>query len=97
MMIGRHFVRRCSNLALGSFIRRGYSDLATGVVESQDLVRNEPATDILTDKHGRKHTYLRISLTERCNLRCKWCYMLPLLYLVHVRQVSIVCQKRGSS
>lgn len=28
---------------------------------------------ILTDSFGRKHTYLRISLTERCNLRCSYC------------------------
>ena len=28
---------------------------------------------ILTDSFGRKHTYLRISLTELCNLRCKYC------------------------
>ncbi|MFD2565694.1 GTP 3',8-cyclase MoaA [Aquimarina rubra] len=28
---------------------------------------------ILTDNFGRKHTYLRISLTERCNLRCTYC------------------------
>ena len=27
----------------------------------------------LTDTHGRAHTYLRISLTERCNLRCTYC------------------------
>ena len=27
----------------------------------------------LTDAFGRKHTYLRISLTERCNLRCTYC------------------------
>uniref|UniRef100_A0A1A9WE98 Molybdenum cofactor biosynthesis protein 1 n=1 Tax=Glossina brevipalpis TaxID=37001 RepID=A0A1A9WE98_9MUSC len=31
------------------------------------------AASPLTDKHGRVHTYLRISLTERCNLRCKYC------------------------
>uniref|UniRef100_A0A1A9VYK0 Molybdenum cofactor biosynthesis protein 1 n=1 Tax=Glossina austeni TaxID=7395 RepID=A0A1A9VYK0_GLOAU len=31
------------------------------------------AASPLTDKHGRAHTYLRISLTERCNLRCKYC------------------------
>lgn len=29
--------------------------------------------NILTDKFGRKHNYLRISLTERCNLRCTYC------------------------
>ncbi len=27
----------------------------------------------LVDKFGRKHNYLRISLTERCNLRCTYC------------------------
>ncbi|MBP9150654.1 MAG: GTP 3',8-cyclase MoaA [Flavobacteriales bacterium] len=29
--------------------------------------------NILTDAFGRKHDYLRISLTERCNLRCFYC------------------------
>ncbi|WKV12442.1 GTP 3',8-cyclase MoaA [Marivirga harenae] len=28
---------------------------------------------MLEDSFGRKHTYLRISLTERCNLRCNYC------------------------
>src|SRR4051812_36175035 len=27
----------------------------------------------LTDSFGRYHNYLRISLTERCNLRCSYC------------------------
>lgn len=27
----------------------------------------------LVDSYGRKHDYLRISLTERCNLRCRYC------------------------
>lgn len=30
-------------------------------------------SDMLTDSHGRRHNYLRISLTERCNLRCHYC------------------------
>ena len=30
-------------------------------------------SSILTDSHGREHTYLRLSLTERCNLRCTYC------------------------
>jgi cyclic pyranopterin phosphate synthase len=29
--------------------------------------------DFLTDRFGRRHTYLRVSLTERCNLRCRYC------------------------
>lgn len=28
---------------------------------------------MLIDSHGRRHNYLRISLTERCNLRCNYC------------------------
>jgi len=28
---------------------------------------------LLTDTFGRKHNYLRISLTELCNLRCTYC------------------------
>lgn len=33
----------------------------------------EPKTNnsILNDLFGRHHSYLRVSLTERCNLRCK--------------------------
>ncbi|PKV48263.1 cyclic pyranopterin monophosphate synthase subunit MoaA [Aquimarina sp. MAR_2010_214] len=30
-------------------------------------------SNLLTDTFGRKHNYLRISLTERCNLRCTYC------------------------
>ena len=30
-------------------------------------------SDFLTDTFDRKHSYLRISLTERCNLRCQYC------------------------
>eukprot|EP01063_Lacrimia_lanifica_P042044 TRINITY_DN9978_c0_g1_i1.p2 TRINITY_DN9978_c0_g1~~TRINITY_DN9978_c0_g1_i1.p2 ORF type:complete len:348 (+),score=139.76 TRINITY_DN9978_c0_g1_i1:73-1116(+) len=28
---------------------------------------------LLTDTHGRFHDYLRISIAERCNLRCQYC------------------------
>lgn len=34
---------------------------------------NTDTNDILTDSFGRHHTYLRISITERCNLRCMYC------------------------
>ena len=32
-----------------------------------------PNNAILTDDFGRKHNYLRISLIEKCNLRCTYC------------------------
>ncbi|OTB20280.1 hypothetical protein K445DRAFT_371912 [Daldinia sp. EC12] len=33
----------------------------------------KPFSDFLTDTFHRQHDYLRISLTERCNLRCVYC------------------------
>jgi molybdenum cofactor biosynthesis protein A len=33
----------------------------------------EMSNNILQDSFGRQHTYLRISLTELCNLRCTYC------------------------
>ncbi|XP_014378516.1 molybdenum cofactor biosynthesis protein 1 isoform X3 [Alligator sinensis] len=32
-----------------------------------------PFSAFLTDRFGRQHNYLRISLTEKCNLRCQYC------------------------
>jgi len=28
---------------------------------------------MLIDGFGRKHDYLRVSVTERCNFRCQYC------------------------
>ncbi len=51
--------------------RRGLSEQVTdpnrGTVEKEGP---EPG-HALKDKFHRQHTYLRISLTERCNLRCE--------------------------
>ena len=41
-------------------------DVARGPVRRSSL-------PTLTDTFGRAHTYLRISLTERCSLRCTYC------------------------
>ena len=47
---------------------------------SDQIVAEEFHTDVikpkfsaLTDNYHRFHTYLRISLSERCNLRCQYC------------------------
>lgn len=43
---------------------------------AQKLLAEKPHKDLsefLTDTFGRHHNYLRISLTERCNLRCQYC------------------------
>ncbi|GFY76560.1 molybdenum cofactor biosynthesis protein 1 [Trichonephila inaurata madagascariensis] len=36
-------------------------------------VKNQDISPNLVDTFGRKHDYLRISLTERCNFRCQYC------------------------
>ncbi|XP_073045300.1 GTP 3',8-cyclase, mitochondrial-like [Primulina eburnea] len=41
--------------------------------QAPDVQKDNPASDMLVDSFGRLHTYLRISLTERCNLRCQYC------------------------
>ncbi len=36
-------------------------------------LRGDARAEGLFDRFGRGHTYLRISVTERCNLRCRYC------------------------
>jgi molybdenum cofactor biosynthesis protein A len=44
----------------------------TTTTTEQEQVEEDPNT-VLIDRFGRRHTYLRLSLTERCNLRCTYC------------------------
>ncbi|XP_056424607.1 molybdenum cofactor biosynthesis protein 1 isoform X2 [Hyla sarda] len=51
---------------------------AQGLASSADrtqFIRDHalPFSAFLTDSFGRQHSYLRISLTEKCNLRCQYC------------------------
>lgn len=44
------------------------------VLSVASFAQNKTYTNVanhLIDLFGRKHNYLRISLTEKCNLRCK--------------------------
>lgn len=43
------------------------------LIRNREKVLSPPSSPFLTDRHQRRHTYLRISLTERCNLRCMYC------------------------
>lgn len=55
-------------------------------------------SDFLTDSFGRHHTYLRISLTERCNLRCRYCMpaegveLSPKEHLLTTPEVLTLCR-----
>lgn len=47
---------------------------AAGLRQRKEAIRNaKPFSDFLTDSFKREHDYLRISVTERCNLRCLYC------------------------
>lgn len=58
----KHFLLRCF-----SFTKHVSSETAN----KSGLISKE--LPYLTDDFGRVHTYLRISLTEKCNLRCNYC------------------------
>ncbi|XP_062509107.1 uncharacterized protein LOC134185330 isoform X2 [Corticium candelabrum] len=59
-------LRRIATVAVGGVAQKS---------RGQDVAEAETKSfsDFLTDKFGRQHNYLRISLTERCNLRCQYC------------------------
>ncbi|KAK3186491.1 hypothetical protein K4F52_004792 [Lecanicillium sp. MT-2017a] len=49
-------------------------DTTTTTTSRRQSIRNaKPFSDFLTDTFHRQHDYLRISVTERCNLRCVYC------------------------
>ncbi|KAF9270704.1 molybdenum cofactor biosynthesis prote [Marasmius fiardii PR-910] len=66
---------RCGVVA--STVRRFYADVAslkrTARARISAIDRTNPFATALVDSFQRRHDYLRISLTERCNLRCFYC------------------------
>ncbi|KAJ6218601.1 hypothetical protein RDWZM_009758 [Blomia tropicalis] len=59
---------------LKTLITRGsYCRLLSTSTSSSSSPHDTDKTKILKDTFGRKHDYLRISLSERCNLRCLYC------------------------
>ncbi|KAF3064830.1 Molybdenum cofactor biosynthesis protein 1 [Daldinia childiae] len=49
-------------------------EMPTVQFSRRELLKDaKPFSDFLTDTFHRQHDYLRISLTERCNLRCIYC------------------------
>ena len=52
---------------------------------------------MLLDKHGRRHTYLRISLTERCNLRCTYCMPADGVQLTPNKQLLTAAEARRAA
>ncbi|HNH46380.1 MAG TPA: hypothetical protein PKY30_05055, partial [Myxococcota bacterium] len=53
-----------------------------------------PRRRALLDRYGRLHSYLRISVTDRCNYRCTYCMpaegmsWLPRKDLLHYEEIA---------
>ncbi|KAF9875587.1 molybdenum cofactor biosynthesis protein 1 b [Colletotrichum karsti] len=71
--------RRPQSLAQARCLNAAAAAQVTPNPQGQPLPRRElikdakPFSDFLTDNFHRQHDYLRISVTERCNLRCVYC------------------------
>lgn len=69
---------RYNKLFNSRYIRGNYYSASSKSLKSTSLTKNESIPDDfvgsnpLTDSFGRFHSYLRISLIEKCNLRCKF-------------------------
>ncbi|KAL7285568.1 hypothetical protein ACG7TL_000672 [Trametes sanguinea] len=71
-------LRECSvQMLLGSSVPERGGDHASGLryrikekISNIDAERGAAVSPFLVDSFKRQHNYLRISLTERCNLRC---------------------------
>ena len=52
----------------------------------------------IKDSHGRKINYMRISITDRCNLRCRYCMpdgaeWIPMKDILTYEEITEVCQE----
>jgi len=60
-------------------------------------VTNDPTTGLI-DAHGRRIEYLRISVTDRCDLRCRYCMaekmtFLPRSALLALEEIAIIAER----
>ncbi|KAF9112080.1 Molybdenum cofactor synthesis protein 1 [Mortierella sp. AM989] len=76
-----HAFRNCRNYSLPALVTEEEDANAVGQQSIRNRVKakiaaidqDRPFSNVLTDNFSRQHTYLRISLTEKCNLRCTYC------------------------
>lgn len=79
-MQSARFLRRASPVLREFYVQRRAEKNCTYFTASRstnertgNTSNNEDAVQGLVDSFGRKHSYLRISLTEKCSLRCVYC------------------------
>ncbi|XP_074167113.1 molybdenum cofactor biosynthesis protein 1 isoform X2 [Sminthopsis crassicaudata] len=96
--------RSCSSGGPVTLPRRGEPALpeaqALSPARRREFLRDHaaPFSAFLTDTFGRRHNYLRISLTEKCNLRCQYCMpeegvpLTPKADLLTTKEILILSQ-----
>ncbi|MGI4947146.1 MAG: GTP 3',8-cyclase MoaA [Janthinobacterium lividum] len=57
-----------------------------------------PTASPMVDRHGRTISYLRISITDRCDLRCRYCMaeqmtFLPRSALLKLEEIAIIAER----
>ncbi|MCD2323856.1 GTP 3',8-cyclase MoaA [Sphingomonas sp. IC-56] len=57
-----------------------------------------PLPEKLVDRHGRAITYLRISVTDRCDLRCRYCMaeqmtFMPRQALLDLQEIALIAER----
>lgn len=57
-----------------------------------------PSASLLTDGHGRRISYVRISVTDRCDLRCRYCMaedmtFLPRAELLTLEEIEAIARR----
>nr|CAB3480873.1 unnamed protein product [Digitaria exilis]CAB3482873.1 unnamed protein product [Digitaria exilis] len=74
MKVGFQYLTNVSSSTRASDRQRCSNLYATSCATDPDIAPREAySSEMLVDSFGRFHNYLRISLTERCNLRCQYC------------------------
>jgi molybdenum cofactor biosynthesis enzyme MoaA len=69
----RLFRAQARNITCGAITSPDSLQLAAPKHAILPLIPMVPEEQALVDLFGRKHTYLRVSLTEKCNFRCVYC------------------------
>jgi len=60
--------------AIQEYPQHGLPPVQPPVQSRREAIKNaKPFSSFLTDTFHRQHDYLRISITEKCNLRCLYC------------------------
>ena len=73
-------------------------DHTTDLINLLNQLDTPAADHVLVDSFARQHTYLRLSLTERCNLRCTYCMPeagVPLQPASHLLQTAELLELAG--